>query len=395
MTPPPADILAQTETRFAEMFGRPAQWIAAAPGRVNLIGEHTDYNGGFVLPMAISRRTVIAAAPNGSDAIRLHSSLANAPATLQLAQPFQPGPRGDWTNYVAGVAAGFQARGARLTGFDAVVGSDVPLGGGLSSSAALEVATATLLEAVTGLTIDPVEKALLCQRAEHDFAGVPCGIMDQFVSALARKDHLLLLDCRSQQTEHVPLADPAVTVLIINTQVRHELAGGEYAERRRQCEAAAGVLGVPSLREATAERLEAARGRMDATVHRRARHVVGEIERTLRAAAGMRAGDWPAVGRLMYASHDSLRDDYEVSCAELDAVVAAAGGIGLAGGVYGCRMTGGGFGGCAVALVKTAAVAEITESIGAEYERRTGLKPALFASRPAAGAGLAKGGLRL
>jgi galactokinase len=385
MARPPVEILAQTETFFAENFGREPFWTAAAPGRVNLIGEHTDYNDGFVLPMAIERHTVIAAAPNRTGKLSLRST-AGVAGEIDLAQPLRPGTKGAWTNYFAGVAAGFLARGAKLPGLDVAIGSDVPPGGGLSSSAALEVAAATLLEAVTGLTLDPVEKALLCQQAEHAFAGVPCGIMDQFASTLAQEEHLLLLDCRSRRVELVPLHDPAVTVLIINTQVRHELAGGEYAVRRRQCEAAAKLLGVASLRDATAELLEAARSRMDATLHRRARHVVTEIARTVRAAAAVRAGDWHLTGQLMDASHDSLRDDYEVSCAELDAVVAAARDIGPAGGVFGCRMTGGGFGGCAVALVKTAAAEAVSNEIAGQYGRRTRLQPVLFSSRPAGGA---------
>ena len=229
--------------------------------------------------------------------------------------------------------------------------STVPLGGGLSSSAALEVCTATLIEAATGKTIDPVEKALLAQKAEHDFADVPCGIMDQFISALGREGNLLLLNCRTRQTELVPMSDPSVALLVINTNVKHELSGGEYAERRAQCEEAARNLGVKSLRDVTPDQLERGKGKLSAVVYRRARHVIGEIERTVHAAEGIRNSNWPAVGNLMYASHVSLRDDYEVSCAELDTVVEIAEDIGYAGGVYGCRMTGGGFGGCCVALV--------------------------------------------
>ena len=256
-------------------------------------------------------------------------------------------------------------------GFDATIHSTVPLGGGLSSSAALEVATATLLEAITGKRLDPVEKALLCQKAEHEFAGMPCGIMDQFISVMGRKNHLLLLDCRSRQTELVPLDDPSVAVLIVNTNVKHKLTGSEYPTRRKQCETAAKILGVPSLRDATADALEDAKTRMDEVVYRRARHVIGEIERTVHAAEGIRASNWPTVGQLMYASHYSLRDDYEVSCTELDAVVEIAEAIGIKGGVYGCRMTGGGFGGCTVALVKADAVEAISKKIAADYKTRT------------------------
>jgi galactokinase len=268
--------------------------------------------------------------------------------------------------------------------------STVPLGSGLSSSAALEVCTATLVEAVCGKPIDPVEKALLCQKAEHEFAGVPCGIMDQFISVMGRADHLLLLDCRSRKTELVPMRDPTVELLIANTNVKHELGSSQYAKRRAQCEAAAKILGVSSLRDATAESLERARSKMEDVVFRRARHIIGEIERTVQAAGRVQASDWPKVGELMYASHRSLRDDYEVSCAELDALVEIAESIGMSGGVFGCRMTGGGFGGCVVALVKSDAVAAISEKLAADYKKKTGLEATIFGSRPAAGASILK-----
>jgi galactokinase len=298
----------------------------------------------------------------------------------------KPFAKGTWANYPAGVIAGFLARGDSIQGFDALIHSTVPLGGGLSSSAALEVATATLLETITGQTLDPVDKALLCQQAEHQYAGVPCGIMDQFVSVMGRKDHLLLLDCRSRKTELVPMRDPSVSLLIVNTNVKHELGSGQYAKRRAQCEAAAKILGLSSLRDATSAALLKAKDQMEDVVFRRARHVIGEIERTPKAAGLLGASDWSAAGQLMYASHASLRDDYEVSCAELDAVVEIAQAIGEKGGVYGCRMTGGGFGGCAVALVKTDAVDAISKRIGADYRQKTGIEATLFVSRPAAGA---------
>ncbi len=382
------DLAQSAAEQFAAVYGRRPRWMAAAPGRVNVIGEHTDYNQGFVLPMAIDRYTVIAAAPsaNGAQQVQLRSTVGDSTADLDLRQPVKPSAKGTWSNYPVGVIAGFLARGLAPGGFEALIHSTVPLGGGLSSSAALEVATATLLEAMTGQRLDPAEKALLCQKAEHDFAGMPCGIMDQFVSVLGKEDHLLLLDCRSRKPELVPMTDPAVAILIANTNVKHQLTGGEYAQRRAQCEQAARVLGVPSLREASAEMLEGARGQMAPVVYRRARHVVSEIERTVHAAEAVRAANWPTVGQLMYASHSSLRDDYEVSCEELDAVVEIAEALGPKGGVLGCRMTGAGFGGCAVALVRTQAVAGISERLAAEYERRTRLRPSLFVSRPAAGA---------
>ena len=290
-----------------------------------------------------------------------------------------------------GVLAGFQALGLSLPGFDAMLHSTVPIGGGLSSSAALEVATATLLELITGRKLDPVEKALLCQKAEHDYAGMPCGIMDQFISVMGRKDHILLLDCRSRETQLVPMSDSSVALLVTNTNVKHELTGGEYAQRRAQCEEAARILGIPSLRHATAETVNGAKPKMSDVVYRRARHIVSEIERTVHAAEGVRASNWPTVGQLMYASHASLKDDYEVSCPELDAVVDIALNIGLKGGVYGCRMTGGGFGGCTVALVDSSRVQAISEQIATAYEKKTGIKPTLFESRPAAGASVIKG----
>jgi galactokinase len=373
---------------FTKAHGRAPRWIVAAPGRVNLIGEHTDYNDGFVFPMAIERYTVIAADRPAGNTKQIHlvSTCCEKPANIDLAQPLKPFPKGTWTNYPAGVIAGFLARGLNPGGFDAVIHSTVPFGGGLSSSAALEVATATLLEVITGKKLDPVEKALLCQKAEHEYAGMPCGIMDQFISVMGRENHLLLLDCRSRRTEQVPLNDPSIAVLIVNTNVKHELTGSEYPARRKQCETAAKILGVPSLRSATARALEEAKGRMDEVVFRRARHVIGEIERTVYASEGVRASNWAAVGQLMYASHYSLRDDYEVSCNELDAVVRITEDIGIKGGVFGCRMTGGGFGGCTVALVKAGAIEAISQKIAADYKNKTGIEATIFSSRPAAGA---------
>ena len=384
------ELARQIALDFKQTCNREPEWIAAAPGRVNVIGEHTDYNDGFVLPMAIDRYTLIAAAPNDTTQITLRSSAGQGQARVDLTSPLQPGAKGDWANYPLGVIAGFLARGLRPPGFDALIHSTVPLGGGLSSSAALEVATATLLEVITGQKLDPVEKALLCQKAEHDYAGVPCGIMDQFISVMGKENHLLLLDCRSRRPELVPMSDSSVALLIVNTNVKHELTGGGYAQRRAQCEQAAQILGVPSLRDATEELLQAARSRMDDIVFRRARHVIGEIQRTVQAAAEVRASNWPVVGQLMYASHASLRDDYEVSCAELDVVVDIGRAIGPAGGVMGCRMTGGGFGGFAVALVRADQVAAISQRLAAEYEQRTNIKPTLFVSRPAAGATVLK-----
>jgi len=404
-----SQITARASDRFRKRYGRDPQWIAAAPGRVNLIGEHIDYNDGFVLPMAIDRYCVIVAAENDearmsndecqkpadhSSFVIRHSSLnarvysvsADDEVVIPLAEPARHSTPGHWSNYIAGVIAGCTARNMRPSGFDAVIESDVPVGGGLSSSAAIEVATATLVEAMTGVSLDPIEKALLCQKAEHEYAGVPCGIMDQFASVMCRSDHLMLLDCRSQQIEHIPFSDLNVTVLIINTNVKHELSGGEYAERRNQCESAARKLGVASLRDATLGQLESSRSELSVAEYRWARHAIGEIARTVEAAAAIKAGDWPHVGQLMYASHNSLRDDYEVSCPELNLLVELASKIGPQGGVIGSRMTGGGFGGCTVSLVETAKVEQVAKKISQSYRIEAGIEPSILTSRPARGA---------
>jgi galactokinase len=371
---------------FARRLGRPPRWLVAAPGRVNLIGEHTDYNDGFVLPMAIERHTVIAAdrpADAGAKAARAFSVEFEEWADVPLEAPVTPGGLA-WARYVRGVVAGCLAAGLAPGPFEAVIHSDVPLGGGLSSSASLEVAVATLVEAMTGSRLEPLAKALLCQRAEHEFASVPCGIMDQCTSIMGRADNLLLLDCRSRRARLTPLADPDVVVLIINSNVRHELTDGGFAARRRQCEEAARRLGVRALRDVTPEQLEAGRARLEDVLFRRARHVVGEDARTVAAAAAIERGDWGEVGRLMYASHASLRDDFEVSCRELDLLVGLAAEAGD--GVIGSRMTGGGFGGCTVSLVRREALDRVIGRIGDGYLRETGLHATFFTTRPADGA---------
>ncbi len=375
------DLADHITAEFQKTYGRAPRWIVAAPGRVNVIGEHTDYNDGFVLPMAIERYAIMAAdAAAVPGKVSIYDAHFKESTTIDVSGPVtKSSPK--WSNYIRGVLAGFQQRGVTIPALDVAFMSTVPLGGGLSSSAALEVCTATLMEAATGKLIDPVEKALIAQKAEHDFAGVPCGIMDQFISALGREGHLLLLDCRTRKTELVPMRDPSVELLVINTNVKHELSGGEYAERRAQCEEAAARLGAKSLRDVTAQQLDHNQGKLSKLVYRRARHVIGEIGRTVHAAEGIRQSNWPAVGQLMYASHYALKDDYEVSCAELDAVVEIAENIGA---------QGGGFGGCCVALVRADAAESISKKIAADYQSRTGIEAAIFASRPAAGAAIIK-----
>ncbi|MCC7407759.1 MAG: galactokinase [Phycisphaeraceae bacterium] len=388
-----AEQLTEATRLFQERFGRRPTVAAAAPGRVNLIGEHVDYNEGFVLPMAIERQTLIVADRASGPKARIVSTQQEGVAEFEV--PSGGGvARGtpEWSNYVRGVVEGFLQLGWDVPGFDAVVSSTVPVGGGLSSSAAIEVATATLMEELCGKKIDTVAKALLCQKAEHEYAKVPCGIMDQFISVMGQAGHALLLDCRTHDTVQVRLDDPAVAVLIINTNVRHELSGGEYAQRRRQCEEAAKVLGVRSLRDASMEQLMSSKSRLDPVVLRRAHHIIGEIARTTDAAAKLENGDWLAMGKLMHASHVSLRDAYEVSCKELDVLVDLAMEIGppapgsKGGGVYGSRMTGGGFGGCTVSLVESAKAAAIQAEVCLRYHEQTGIEPSAFVTRPGAGA---------
>jgi galactokinase len=367
---------------FADRFGRTPEWMAAAPGRVNLIGEHVDYNDGFVLPMAIECWVIIAAAKNNSTKARIWSEQIDATAEIELDALIVPNDP-PWSEYIRGVLAGFQRRDIEVDGFDAVVHSTVPTGGGLSSSAALEVATATLLESMSGKHVGKMEKALLCQTAEHEFAGVPCGIMDQLASTSAQKGHLLLIDCRSEEFEQIPFSSDDVSVLIANTHVQHELIDGGYAARRDQCDAAAEDLLVRSLRDATLNQLSSAEARMDEVVYRRARHVVTEIERTREAAHAIRSEDWERFGELMYASHESLRDDYEVSCPELDIMVDIARSIGIEGGVYGSRLTGAGFGGCTVSLVRAEAAGRIAAAYADAYRQATEIETTIFVTHAA------------
>jgi len=373
---------------FTARYGRPPRWVVAAPGRVNIIGEHTDYSGGLVLPMAIDRYTVIAAAPAPADAslrMRLYSAAMDQSVDIPVAATPVPGEP-HWANYARGIVAGFGARGLVAPALDALVISDVPLGGGLSSSAAFEVATATLLEAALGAALAPADKARLCRQAEHDYALVPCGIMDQLISVLGEEAGALLIDCRSQQTRLVPFADPSVALLIANSNVRHSLGDGAYAARMSACVEAAHKLGGAELGQATPALVAAAEATLGPLLYRRARHVVSENASTRAAAEALAGGDWRGAGALMYESHRSLRDDYEVSSPELDTLVELAGDIGEAGGVFGARMTGGGFGGCTVTLAATDRVSDIGERLAREYQRRHDRALSWFVSRPARGA---------
>lgn len=383
---PLSALVAEADAALRLNFQTEPTTRSAAPGRVNLIGEHIDYCDGFVLPFAIDRYIVISAAPNHLREARIGTTTQET-VTLPLDQPQEPSTP-TWANYLRGVIRGFQDRGLRIPGFDAHIVSSVPLGAGLSSSAALECAMAKLLEGLTQTSLDTRDLALLCQKAEHDFAHVPCGIMDQFASAFGKTDRLVLIDCRSEIPELVPFENPNLTVIIANTMVNHQLSDGGYAVRRRHTEEALATIGKPSWREVTLDDVTSRWDLLDDPVNRRARHVVGEIERTISAAAALSRNDFEALGSLMAASHDSLRDDFEVSCHELDLMVTIARSIGRSGGVIGARMTGGGFGGSTVTLCEAAKAQSIAATLAENYQKSTGITPQIFASRPANGAHL-------
>lgn len=361
-----------------------------APGRVNLIGEHTDYNDGFVFPMAIDREIAIVGRKRNDRQVRVCSGEYEEVVEFNL-DLIESSETSTWSNYFKGTIDVLQKAGYRLAGLDAVVLGNVPQGAGLSSSAAFEVATATLCDELFGLNISPKEKAVLAQKAENEFVGVACGIMDQFISAAGKAGHGLFLDCRSLEYEHVPLHLDDAAVMVINTNKRRGLVDSEYNTRRRECEIGAAFFAkldpaVKALRDVTLEQFEAHQESLDDVVRRRCRHVITECARTLESVEALRAGDLNTFGQLMNASHDSLRDDFEVSCRELDVIVELARGVE---GVYGARMTGGGFGGCAVALVRQTAVDAVTDVIQREYPKATGLTPDIFVFDAAEGAGRA------
>ena len=356
--------------------------MVRAPGRVNLIGEHTDYNDGFVLPIAIDRCTLAAFAPGDGRVVNLASVQKEGdPASFDLDADIEKGSP-QWANYPKGVAAGLVEKGVELVAMDILFDSDVPIGGGLSSSASLEVSAGLAMLEAAGRELDDYQLALICQKAEHEFAGTPCGIMDQAISVMGQAGKALLLDCRDGSARQIPFDDPDLVLLVVDTKVKHDLTDGGYAARRDQCYSAAAKLGVKMLRDADADMVSAARGELSDKEFTRARHIVSEIDRTLKAVEAMEAGDYEAFGKLMYASHASLRDDYEVSCDELDEIVHQASGLD---GVYGARMTGGGFGGCAIILARTDRADDITVAITENYTARFGHPCVIFPTRAAAG----------
>ncbi|MBT3201079.1 MAG: galactokinase [Phycisphaerales bacterium] len=372
--------IANLKKRFAELYASPVAGVVSAPGRVNLIGEHTDYNDGFVLPIAIDRCTLAVYGPGENRRVNLASlqqegdnAWFDLDATIEKGSP-------KWANYPKGVAAGLVEKGVEIAPMNILFDSDVPIGGGLSSSASLEVATALAMLGAADREIDDYELALICQKAEHDFAGTPCGIMDQAISVMGQAGKALLLDCRDGAVTHIPFDDPGLVLLVVDTKVKHDLTDGGYAARRDQCYSAAAKLGVKMLRDADADML-ASTDLSDKELMR-ARHVVSEIARTLQGVDALNDGDYATFGKLMYASHKSLRDDYEVSCEELDEIVAQAAQLE---GVYGARMTGGGFGGCAIILAQAPQADNIAEAITKNYTARFGFPCVVFATRAAGG----------
>lgn len=385
---------------FSAQFNTAAAFLARAPGRVNLIGEHVDYNDGFVLPMAIDRDVTLVGAPRADGRVRIHSLNFNQTAEFALDDLKRDGP--EWAFYAQGVADMLQKFGFALRGFNAVMRGEVPIASGLSSSAATELATIMAFEAAGSISqpaapanekllssknpIGGVTAARVAQRAESEFVGVKCGIMDQFISSLGKKGQALLIDCRSLEYELVPVPQGA-TVLVVDTTAPRTLAGSAYNERRGQCEIGAFLLSVESLRDVDVKKFKAEAMRLPEDIRDRVAHVVFENVRVQDAVAAMRSGDLETLGICMNQSHDSLRDLYEVSSKELDAVVDIARGVE---GVYGARMTGAGFGGCAIALVDDAQVGHLTEVIAKEYPIRTGRTPNIYPCVASDGAGWRK-----
>lgn len=362
------------------LFAGPPAWLVRSPGRVNLIGEHTDYNDGFVLPMAIDRAIWLALRRRADDVVEAVAlDFEEERARFSLSHLEKGGPA--WSEYLKGIAWALKEAGYALRGWEGVIAGDLPIGAGLSSSAALEMAVAKAFSVVSGWPWDMKQMALLGQKAENQWVGVQCGIMDQMICAGGMAGHAILLDCRSLDVQYVPLP-PQCVVVILDTGTRRGLVNSAYNARRAQCGTAASALGAAALRDVTLEELERWAGRLDAVVYRRARHVVGENARTLQAAEAMCRGDARELGRLMKASHLSLRDDFEVSGPALDAMVECAWEHPAC---FGARMTGAGFAGCAVALVAEDGAEDFVGRVTDCYRRRTGLEPQAYVCSAGAG----------
>ena len=385
MTTPPMHAPGDIAEKFKTHFGKNAA-IYNAPGRVNLIGEHTDYNDGYVMPAAINLFCWVGVAPRGDRKLVIYAENYAEQVEVDLDAITAWTKRGS-ASYPVGVAWSLEQTGHHLCGCDLYIAGDVPLGSGLSSSAAIEVATAMALLEASEIRLERTKMALLCQRAENEFVGARCGIMDQFISCHGKAEHALLLDCRSLQDRAIPL--PAGAALVVcNTMVKHDLAVNEYNKRRAECEEGVRLLkkalpAIVALRDVSSAQLQQHHHLLPTKIHQRCRHVVTENERVLRAAAAFEKGDFPAIARLMADSHNSLRDDYEVSCRELDLMVEIADSQK---GVLGARMTGGGFGGCTINLVEHGAVETFVAAVAREYQLRTSLKPEIYTLKAAHGA---------
>jgi galactokinase len=374
--------MSQIEKKFLETFGAEPDLVAAAPGRVNLIGEHIDYSDGFVLPFAIKDRTLVAARKRHDSTVRIASAQRRNKIVTVDISTVKPGLKGEWERYALGV---LWALGVK-EGVDLLIDGHVPLGAGLSSSAALECSVATAMNHLFDLGYNLEELARLTQKAENQYVGVPCGIMDQSVSLMATQGSALLLDCRDLTTKNIPfdVASSGLELLIIDTQAHHALTDGGYAERRASCESAVAKLGITSLRELSMEQLENSRGLLTETEFVRARHAVTEMKRVLECVDALSNSDFEKVGQLINQSHASLRDDYTVSCPELDTAVEAA----LAAGALGSRMVGGGFGGSAIALIQASKTTETIKAVEKAFASKGFKAPRFFTSLPSQGAEL-------
>ncbi len=368
---------------FIERFGERPLHVVRAPGRVNLIGEHTDYNDGFVLPMAIDRAIYIALSPRDDQRVELHSLDLENSADFSLTD-FKKGDDG-WVEYIKGMAWVLQDAGFELTGWQGVSAGDIPVGAGLSSSAALELATARAFATVSHLEWDAAQMAILGQKCENQWVGVNCGIMDQMISAAGKEGHALLIDCRSLETCSVPLPKET-TVVILDTATRRGLVDSAYNERRQQCEEAAAFFGVKALRDVDVETFNVKADELDTLPRQRAKHVITENQRTLDAMAAMLQDDPHTLGKLLNESHASLRDDFEVSSDELNQIVKCATRRNTA--IFGARMTGAGFGGCAVALVRDYNAKAFADAVSACYQAATGLQPNIYICYPSEGASI-------
>lgn len=371
--------LAQIPAEFQQRF-RAAPRLFSAPGRVNLIGEHTDYNEGFVLPLAINRRTYVAGAKRADRVVRVLASDLGETVEFTLGPELKPVNAGRWSNYVRGVAACLEQAGHTLRGADLLIASDVPLGAGLSSSAALEAAIGYALLRLGEQSCNLLDLALILQRAEHEFAGTQCGIMDQYIACMGQTSQALLIDCRTLANEAVPLDLREARIVVCNSMVKHELAAGEYNTRRAECNEGVRRLAqhlpsIQSLRDVSVEEFDQVAAVLPDTIRRRCNHVITENERVTLAVEALKHGNFPFFGKLLYASHESLRHDYEVSCRELDLLVEIAR---QTPGVYGGRLTGGGFGGCTVNLVAAEQVPAFTESVRQTYAAATNLTPECY-----------------